>query len=423
MLLMFLMKDLQPPSHVRKQARRRQNLCFALKLEQALKTNFLTFLFPYFSQVSRQKQHVTRSNSQPARPKLKRYSSVEEATEHEKELIRTSLTDLCFRIKSVSRESSLARGSSMPPGMLTSTTSRYSSSSSIASAASTHPPPLMPAGTGSSFQEYSASTEQPSRLRKDSVASRRGLTPDEQAVYNKSLSDLTSKLMPAFRRERMKPQLSLPDSAYHHSSTTTSEAVATKDEMQSSTETVLEKLGRDSQQYDPHEEEFDEDEKPLGTSSPIPSFIQQPQQLNLNPEASETISESEEPESDATAVEAPAADPFLETQMKQRENLLHSRPYFKTGANTSNANPTTPRDPEDYQPHSLSTITSATEKTLVQSPNLSTTSRTLIESEATLKGQPSFESDIMEGNSSRTVLGHNDTFDTITDIDELSFDH
>jgi len=87
------------------------------------------------------KQHVSRSNSQPSRPKagLKRYSSLDEATEHEKELIRTSLTDLCFRLKSVSRESSLARGSSMPPGMMT---SRYSSSSSIASA---YPPPLIPA--------------------------------------------------------------------------------------------------------------------------------------------------------------------------------------------------------------------------------------------------------------------------------------
>jgi len=86
-------------------------------------------------------QHLSRSNSQPSRPKsgLKRYSSLEEATEHEKELIRTSLTNLCFRLKSVSRESSLARGSSLPPGMMT---SRYSSSSSIASS---HPPPLTPA--------------------------------------------------------------------------------------------------------------------------------------------------------------------------------------------------------------------------------------------------------------------------------------
>merc|ERR1711934_28969 len=89
----------------------------------------------------------------------------------------------------------------------------------------------------------------------------------------------------------------------------------------------------------------------------------------------------------------------------------------------------------DYQP-SLSTIasvtTNATEKTLVASPSLSSgggaTSRTLIASpsgeEGTLKGQASFESDI--GDSSRTILGHNDTFDNCTDIDELqelSFDH
>merc|ERR1719203_522409 len=102
----------------------------------------------------------------------------------------------------------------------------------------------------------------------------------------------------------------------------------------------------------------------------------------------------------------------------------------------------------DYQP-SLSTIasvtTNATEKTLVASPSLSSgggaTSRTLIASpsgegksrtliaspsgdEGTLKGQASFESDV--GDSSRTILGHNDTFDNCTDIDELqelSFDH
>ena len=66
-------------------------------------------------------------------------------------------------------------------------------------------------------------------------------------------------------------------------------------------------------------------------------------------------------------------------------------------------------------------------------------SNTLVESEAesTLRGQPSFESDIESSktilghndtfedeNSSRTILGHNDTLnETITDVDELSFDH
>ena len=97
----------------------------------------------------------------------------------------------------------------------------------------------------------------------------------------------------------------------------------------------------------------------------------------------------------------------------------------------------------DFQP-SLSTIASAsaaTEKTLVPSRPNSTisNSNTLVESEAesTLRGQPSFESDIESSktilghndtfedeNSSRTILGHNDTLnETITDVDELSFDH
>ena len=64
-----------------------------------------TIFFSSFSlllckkKVYKPSQHLSRSNSQPSRPKsgLKRYSSLEEATEHEKELIRTSLTDLCFR--------------------------------------------------------------------------------------------------------------------------------------------------------------------------------------------------------------------------------------------------------------------------------------------------------------------------------------
>ena len=56
-------------------------------------------LFCFEKKVYKPSQHLSRSNSQPSRPKsgLKRYSSLEEATEHEKELIRTSLTDLCFR--------------------------------------------------------------------------------------------------------------------------------------------------------------------------------------------------------------------------------------------------------------------------------------------------------------------------------------
>ena len=182
----------------------------------------------------------------------------------------------------------------------------------------------------------------------------------------------------------------------------------------------------------------------------------------MNPDHYSENSEADETE---TYTETDShTDPFLQTQIKQRENLLHSQPYFtKTAVNNSSNNNTIPtrppryannnnRDPAnnnyDYQP-SLSTIasvtTNATEKTLVASPSLSSgggaTSRTLIASpsdgaksrtliaspsgeEGTLKGQASFESDT--GDSSRTILGHNDTFDNCTDIDELqelSFDH
>ena len=170
----------------------------------------------------------------------------------------------------------------------------------------------------------------------------------------------------------------------------------------------------------------------------------------MNPDHYSETSEADETET-YTETDSQNTDPFLQTQIKQRENLLHSQPYFtKTAVNNSSNNNTIPtpppryannnkRDPAnnnfDYQP-SLSTIasvtTNATEKTLVASPSLSSgggaTSRTLIASpsgeEGTLKGQASFESDI--GDSSRTILGHNDTFDNCTDIDELqelSFDH
>ena len=185
----------------------------------------------------------------------------------------------------------------------------------------------------------------------------------------------------------------------------------------------------------------------------------------MNPDHYSETSEADETET-YTETDSQNTDPFLQTQIKQRENLLHSQPYFtKTAVNNSSNNnnntiPTPPpryannnnRDPAnnnfDYQP-SLSTIasvtTNATEKTLVASPSLSSgggaTSRTLIASpsgeaksrtliaspsgeEGTLKGQASFESDM--GDSSRTILGHNDTFDNCTDIDELqelSFDH
>ena len=52
---------------------------------------------------------------------LQRYHSVEEATEIEKELIRSSLTQLCMRLKSVSRENSIAPASrgSVPSLMTT----------------------------------------------------------------------------------------------------------------------------------------------------------------------------------------------------------------------------------------------------------------------------------------------------------------
>jgi len=363
-------------------------------------------------------QHLSRSNSQPSRPKsgLKRYSSLEEATEHEKELIRTSLTDLCFRLKSVSRESSLARGSSLPPGMMT---SRYSSSSSIASGM-TGPPPLTPAS------------------------------------------------------QRLRQQLSLPDPEPSEYEDTEAHEAAVEADLQhsASTVTVLEKrIGtkeqeeeeEEEEEYEEYDEEEEEDEKPLGTSSPIPSFIQQPQQLSLNPDHYSETSEVDETET-YTETDSQNTDPFLQTQIKQRETLLHSQPYFtKTAVNNSSNNNTIPTPPPrytnnnnrdrtnnnfDYQP-SLSTIasvtTNATEKTLVASPSLSSgggaTSRTLIASpsgeaksrtliaspsgeEGTLKGQASFESDI--GDSSRTILGHNDTFDNCTDIDELqelSFDH
>merc|ERR1719510_1209640 len=47
---------------------------------------------------------------------LQRHSSLDEATEREKALIVSSLTQLCMRLKSVSRESSIGRAS-VPPSM------------------------------------------------------------------------------------------------------------------------------------------------------------------------------------------------------------------------------------------------------------------------------------------------------------------
>ena len=69
------------------------------KVKDPLKLCLTTNFSFSFAKVYKPNQHLTRSNSQPARPQpgLKRYSSVEEATDYEKELIRTSLTDLCFR--------------------------------------------------------------------------------------------------------------------------------------------------------------------------------------------------------------------------------------------------------------------------------------------------------------------------------------
>ena len=101
-----------------------------------------------------------------------------------------------------------------------------------------------------------------------------------------------------------------------------------------------------------------EDEKPLGTSSPIPSFKQQPQQLSLN-EYSETEAEETETETEPTKT-----DPFLQTQIKQRENLLQSQPYFaKTAPNRLSAatirdHPRHEADHYDYHPRFLYLLSS-----------------------------------------------------------------
>ena len=141
----------------------------------------------------------------------------------------------------------------------------------------------------------------------------------------------------------------------------------------------------------------------------IYSFRNQPQQLARNPDYETT-------EDDITETETIEEDPededtFRELQTKQRENFLNSRPYL-----------TAPVAPSSGQAQrhipTLSPISSSrTEKC---SPSMtSRASRTLIESEAaTLRGQASIETDC----SSRTLLGHNDTFDN-SDMDELSFDH
>ena len=51
------------------------------------------------------------------------------------------------------------------------------------------------------FQEYTPRSREDSVAsgRSDSVASRRGMTPGDEAIFNKSMGDLASKLMGASR--------------------------------------------------------------------------------------------------------------------------------------------------------------------------------------------------------------------------------
>ena len=129
-------------------------------------------------------------------------------------------------------------------------------------------------------------------------------------------------------------------------------------------------------------------EGPLLTSSPV-----LPQKLEL-----------------ASASEAEEKNESLEEQTKHRQNLLLSRPYFLAPPNKAK---------NEYNP-SLSTISSHTlmaSPEVPKSPNLSLSqaSHTLVQSEATLIGQPSIETDdegTLHNNdtTSRTLL-HNDTLD------------
>ena len=51
------------------------------------------------------------------------------------------------------------------------------------------------------FQEYTPRSREDSVAsgRSDSIASRRGMTPGDEAIFNKSMGDLASKLMGASR--------------------------------------------------------------------------------------------------------------------------------------------------------------------------------------------------------------------------------
>ena len=131
------------------------------------------------------------------------------------------------------------------------------------------------------------------------------------------------------------------------------------------------------------------EEGPLLTSSPV-----LPQKLELA--------------STSEAVEADKNE-SLEEQTKHRQNLLLSRPYFLAPNKAKN----------EYNP-SLSTISSHTlmaSPEVPKSPNLSMSqaSHTLVQSEATLIGQPSIETDdegtLQNNDTTSRTLQHNDTLD------------
>ena len=137
-----------------------------------------------------------------------------------------------------------------------------------------------------------------------------------------------------------------------------------------------------------------EAEGPLLTSSPVI-----PQKLDL---ASEAEEESEK----------------LESLDKHRQNLLLSRPYFLAPNKAKN----------EYNP-SLSTISSHTmmaSPEVPHSPNLtSAASHTLVQSEATLIGQTSIETDdegtLHNNDTTSRTLQHNDTLDN-SEMSDFSFE-
>ena len=273
-------------------------------------------------------------------------------SEAEKALIVSSLTQLCFRLKSVSRENSLA------PQSTTSQKPQSHSSSSLSMMRQKYPESYPPMASSSS---------------KDSIMSK-----------DEAKKALTASC------ERIASMQNLLVSS--------SEALATlgKIDAHPGKESSSKKLDIIPL--------VTVEEPPLLTSSPaFSTFRKQPEQLKLAQDFVEETTEDDEEEK---------KDEAKEKQTKQRQNLLLSSSYF-----TSNNNP---KPSSDFKP-TLTPITSrtATPSLRPKSPNLSTSSKTelaeSLNSEATMKGYPSIETD-----SSKTLI-HNDTFDN-SEMSDFSYD-